>query len=212
MYKKELPEALCRYVENEIIPRYETFDKAHRTDHVRKVIDESMRLAPHYDVDRSMVYVIAGYHDIGLCEGREFHHWVSGRMLLADGHLKEWFTEEQLLVMKEAVEDHRASNRHAPRSIYGRIVAEADRVIDPILTLRRTVQYGLANYPELDVERQYLRFREHLMNKYAEGGYLQLWIPYSDNAVRLAELRELVADEERLHKVFDRLYGEEVGV
>ena len=54
--------------------------------------------------------------------------------------------------MKEAVEDHRASNKHVPRSIYGKIVAEADRIIDPDITLRRTVQYGLSNYPELDKE------------------------------------------------------------
>jgi uncharacterized protein len=32
--------------------------------------------------------------------------------------------------MKEAVEDHRASSSRQPRSIYGKIVAEADRDID----------------------------------------------------------------------------------
>lgn len=31
-----------------------------------------------------MVYVIAAYHDLGLCEGCEFHHIVSGRILFAD--------------------------------------------------------------------------------------------------------------------------------
>ena len=51
-------------------------------------------------------------------------------------------TDEQLLQMKEAIEDHRASNKQAPRTIYGMIVAEADRIIDPEVTLRRTVQYG----------------------------------------------------------------------
>ena len=67
--------------------------------------------------------------------------------------------------MKEAVEDHRASNKHVPRSIYGKIVAEADRIIDPDITLRRTVQYGLSNYPELDKEKQYIRFLTHLKEK-----------------------------------------------
>lgn len=131
-------------------------------------------------------------------------------MLLADERLRTWFSADQLQVMKEAVEDHRASNRHAPRSIYGKIVAEADRVIDPQVTLRRTVQYGLANYPEQDVEAQYVRFRKHLMEKYAEGGYLQLWIPESDNAGKLAELRRLIGDEDRLRTVFDGLYASEL--
>ncbi len=129
--------------------------------------------------------------------------------MLADETLRHWFTDEQLLPMKEAIEDHRASNKQAPRSIYGKIVAEADRIIDPEVTLRRTVQYGLFHYPEMDKEQQYARFRKHLNDKYAEGGYLKLWIPQSDNAERLAELRKLIMDEEELQRVFDELYTNE---
>lgn len=201
-----LPSSLVRYVEQHILPRYAAFDPAHRIDHARHVIDESLKLAEHYPVDAAMVYAIAAYHDIGLCEGREQHHLASGRLLAADERLREWFIPEQQLVMREAVEDHRASNRHTPRSLYGMIVAEADRVIDPHVTLRRTVQYGLDHYPELDREGQYARFRAHLTDKYAEGGYLHLWIPESDNAARLAELRTLIADETRLRQAFDELY------
>lgn len=159
-----------------------------------------------------MVFVIAAYHDLGLCEGREFHHIVSGRMLLADETLRQWFTDGQLLQMKEAIEDHRASNKQAPRSIYGKIVAEADRIIEPEITLRRTVQYGMSHYPEMNKEQQYERFRKHLNDKYAEGGYLKLWIPQSDNAARLAELRQLIANEEELKIVFNELYKEEISV
>ena len=204
-----LPLKLREYIQDRIIPQYANFDKAHQINHVEKVIDESLKLASYYDVDVSMVYVIAAYHDLGLCEGREFHHIVSGRILLEDETLRYWFTDEQLLQMKEAIEDHRASNKQAPRSIYGKIVAEADRIIDPEVTLRRTVQYGLSHYPEMDKEQQYKRFREHLTNKYEEGGYLKLWIPQSDNAGRLAELRKLIANEDELQQVFDKLYIEE---
>lgn len=204
-----LPLKLREYIQDRIIPQYVNFDKAHQINHAEKVIDESLKLASYYDVDVSMVYVIAAYHDLGLCEGREFHHIVSGRILLEDGTLRHWFTDEQLLQMKEAIEDHRASNKQAPRSIYGKIVAEADRIIDPEVTLRRTVQYGLSHYPEMDKEQQYKRFREHLTNKYEEGGYLKLWIPQSDNAGRLAELRQLIADAKRLCRVFNKIYEEE---
>lgn len=203
---------LQQYIEAEIIPHYNGFDKAHRRDHVEKVIAESMALARHYDVDESMVYAIAAYHDLGLCGGRELHHVVSGRILLADARLRQWFSEEQLAVMAEAVEDHRASCGHAPRSIYGRIVAEADRLIDTDVTLRRTVQYGLSHYPEKDRDEQYARFVGHLQEKYAEGGYLKLWIPESANACRLAELRKIIADKEALRKVFDRIYAEETAL
>lgn len=210
-YTNGFPIELREYIEQEIIPQYARFDKAHRTDHVLKVMEESMELAQYYDVDHLMVYVVAAYHDLGLCEGRELHHLVSGKILLADGTLKQRFTKEQLLAMKEAIEDHRASNKQAPRSIYGRIVAEADRIIDPDVTLRRTVQYGLSNYSQLDKEKQYVRFLEHLNHKYAEGGYLRLWIPQSPNARRLKELRQLIANKEELHKVFENIYSEETG-
>ena len=200
---------LCEHIRDRIISQNVNFDMANRIDHVEKVIVESMKLALHYEVNSAMVYTIAAYHDLGLCEGREFHHIVSGKILFADETLWQWFTDDQMLQMKEAIEDHRASNKQAPRSIYGKIVAEADRIIDPEITLRRTVQYGLSHYPEMDKEHQYERFRKHLADKYAEGGYLKLWIPQSDNAGRLAELRQLITNEERIRRVFDQLYEEE---
>lgn len=205
----EIPETLLTYIEQNIIPQYAAFDKAHQVDHARKVIDESLKLAEHYGTNQMMVYTIAAYHDLGLCEGREFHHIVSGKILLADKEMRRWFTEEEMQTMREAVEDHRASNKHTPRSIYGKIVAEADRIIDPQVTLYRTVQYGLSNYPDFDKEQQYERFLQHLAAKYAEGGYLKLWIPESDNAERLAELRQLIIDKSRLRATFDDIYSEE---
>ena len=156
-----------------------------------------------------MVYVIAAYHDVGLVAGRERHHLVSGEMLAADKRLRTWFDERQIQVMREAVEDHRASSDHEPRSLYGKIVAEADRLIDPDVTLRRTVQYGLKHYPKLDKEAQYERFALHLRTKYGEGGYLQLWIKQTDNAARLAQLRRLIGNPPELREHFERLFEEE---
>ena len=198
------------YAEAHIIPLYDGFDKAHRRDHVKMVISQSMALAAQMDVDPDMVYVIAAYHDIGLCEGRERHHAVSAQMLLADNELRKWFTESQLQTMAEAVEDHRASSDHEPRTIYGRLVAEADRQIVPETVIRRTVQYGLAHYPELDKEGHWTRTLEHLHEKYAEGGYLKLWIPESPNAARLAELRALIRDETRLRTLFEQYYSQDL--
>ena len=199
-----------RYIEEQIIPRYTSFDRAHSIDHVRTVIDESLALAEHYDVDRRIVYVTAAYHDLGLCEGRERHHIVSGEIVRADQQLCKWFSGDEIELIACAVEDHRASSDHEPRSIYGRIVAEADRVIDPEITLRRTVQYGLANYPQLDIEGQYARFCAHLQEKYAEGGYLRLWILESKNGARLAELRQLIKNSELLRHTFERLLADEL--
>lgn len=207
---QEIDPTLRTYIETQIIPRYRSFDKAHRTDHVRTVIAQSLRLARHYpEADAGMVYVAAAYHDAGLAGGREHHHLLSGELVASDAALRRWFTPEQLDVIREAVEDHRASSQREPRSIYGRIVAEADRVIDPQTTLRRTVQYGLEQEPELDEAAQYARFRSHLLAKYGDGGYLKLWIPASPNAARLRTLRRLLADEPLLRVTFRKLYRQE---
>lgn len=204
-----IPPNLTHYIETEIIPRYEHFDKAHNLSHVHTVIEESLVLARQYHLNESMAYAIAAYHDTGLCHDRATHHLKSGEIILQDRNLRQWFSEEEINTMKEAVEDHRASTDHEPRSIYGRIVAEADRVIDPIITLRRTVQYGLKQQPEADEEWHYRRFRQHLMEKYAPGGYLKLWFPYSANALRLKELQAIIADEQRLQRAFHQLFAEE---
>ena len=159
---------LHEYIEAHIIPLYRAFDKAHNLDHVAQVIERSLALAKQYGVDIDMAYTIAAYHDLGLCEGRERHHIVSGEILSKDTMLQRWFTPEQIVIMREAVEDHRASNDHEPRSLYGCIVAEADRLIDPDTTLRRTVQYGLKHLIGADREQHYERFCHHLQEKYAQ--------------------------------------------
>lgn len=195
-----------QYIESEIIPRYDNFDAAHGRDHVEYVIAQSLKLAEHYDVDRDMVYVIAAYHDTGLAVERKTHHLESGRIIRSDQSLRQWFNEGQIETMAQAVEDHRASSDHEPRSIYGKIVAEADRQIDPETIIRRTVQYGLSHYPELDREGHWQKMLDHLNEKYAEGGYLRLWIPESDNAGKLKELHEIIKDRDYLESLFDRFY------
>ena len=200
---------LRMYVEAAVLPCYDAFDAAHQREHAVMVIENSLRLAEGMDVDADMVYAIAAYHDVGLCEGRATHHLASGRMMREDVELRRWFGAEQIETMAQAVEDHRASAHDAPRSVYGRIVAEADRNIDVDVIVRRTLQYGLAHYPELDREGHVRRALEHLHEKYGPGGYLKLWIPGSRNERELHRLWRLMEDEDAILRLvcetFDKL-------
>ncbi|MBO4646074.1 MAG: HD domain-containing protein [Bacteroidales bacterium] len=198
---------LREYVEREILPRYDHFDQAHRRDHAWMVIRQSLEMASHLEVDKDMVYAIAAYHDTGLCEGRELHHEASARILRSDRQLRRWFTEEQIETMDDAAEDHRASAKQAPRTVYGRIVAEADRFIDPVTIVRRTVQYGRDHYPDLSREEHFQRMVNHLNEKYGRNGYLKLWFTESPNTARLEKLRQLMGDERTLRGIFDQCYG-----
>ncbi len=201
---------LLTYIETMIIPKYAEFDKGHDIEHVKTVIGESLKLAEKCGVNLDYAYVIAAYHDLGLCEGRELHHIVSGKILEFDIQLRQWFSLEEIKIMKEAIEDHRASSKNPPRSIYGKIVAEADRDIIPLKIIKRTIQYSIKNTPSPDKESHWKHLVEHMKEKYAEGGYIKLWFDNSKNTERLNELRKIIADNKQLRNIFEDLYSKEL--
>lgn len=196
------------FVERQILPRYNAFGESHGLRHVTRVIKNSLRLADVTGADIDMVYVIAAYHDLGMEGPRAIHHLTSGKILIADARLKKWFNADQLKVMKEAVEDHRASSSRQPRSIYGKIVAEADRDIDVHEIFLRAIQYGKENGPDKTVEEHWERFAQHMDEKYSNNGYIKLWIPNSPNEKALKELRNIIEDKKLLRKAFDDIWKE----
>lgn len=210
---------LEKYLHEDIVPRYSSFDMAHREDHALTVIGQVMklldtmpeefiigeRLVRRQDIDRNILLTAAACHDLGLVNGRERHHLDSGEIIRSDGNLRKWFSEEAIETIAQAAEDHRASGKSAPRSIYGMLVAEADRVIEGETIIRRTLQYGLEHYPTLDRSGHIKRAIDHLHEKYGRDGYLKLWIPWSDNAVRLSELQDLMEDPEGIRSETGRI-------
>lgn len=197
---------LMEFVEKQILPRYTAFGESHGLYHVTRVIKNSLELARMLGADINMAYAIAAYHDLGMEGPRAIHHITSGKILTADARLKKWFSPEQIKIMREAVEDHRASASHAPRSIYGKIVAEADRDIDIDTVFTRAIQYGIEHDPEKDKEWQFKRFDNHMEEKYSNNGYIKLWIPHSPNEKKLKELRDIIVNKELLRQYFDKIY------
>ena len=210
-----------RYIFNVIVPKYGEFDSAHKEDHALTVIDQAMLLldgmgpwvnsqenvAPEWlqEVDRNILKMAAACHDLGLINGRERHHLDSGEIIRADRNLQQWFSPEEIELIAQAAEDHRASGKAEPRSIYGKIVAEADRVIEAETIIRRTIQFGHKHYPDLSREEHMERAVAHLKEKYGRGGYLKLWIPWSDNAARLNALQDTIADDDAIHAEVARI-------
>lgn len=198
----EVPASLKDYVEHEILPRHEHYDTAHQPDHIRRVIARAMMLQPS-----SITYTAAAMHDIGIREGREVHHLASGRIIRDCRELRQWFSNDEIELIAQAAEDHRASATSKPRSLLGCIIAEADRDVEPETIVRRTVEYGLSHYPELDREGHWQRTLQHLDEKYSEHGYIKLWLDDSPNAAPLADLRTLIRDHFRLRPLFEEIYA-----
>jgi uncharacterized protein len=200
---------LVAYLHEHIIPIHQTFDQAHREDHVYKVIEHSLDIAKDFEVDNEMVYTIACYHDIGIQFGRSDHHLTGGLFLYDDLNLKSFFSEEKRMIMKEAIEDHRASASNPPRTIYGKIIAEADRDISVDTVFLRTVQFGLKHYPNLSKEEHIERAISHIEEKYGPHGYLKLWLKTKKNEEGLQQIHTLLEDSKRIKCMFEFLYDQE---
>lgn len=211
-----------KYINHSIVPQYARFDAAHREDHAHMVIAQSMKLLDDMEVwlkkqenpdeqwlvkvDRNILKMAAACHDLGLVNGRDRHHLYSGEIIRKDFNLRQWFSEEEIELIAQAAEDHRASGTSTPRSIYGKLVAEADRLIDAETIIRRTIQFGFKHYPKMDKDAHIARAVSHLKEKYGRGGYLKLWIPWSDNATRLNALQDIIADEKAIREVVEHAW------
>ena len=156
-----------------------------------------------------MVYVIASYHDIGHYIDRKKHEIISAEMFMKDEKIKKWFTTEQINTIKDAIEDHRASSNHEPRTIYGRIVSTADRtIIDIDNTIRRSYSYGKRNYVGLSEEEQIERVYQHLTEKYGENGYAKVYLEDKEFDESIKKLRQALSNKEEFIKRVKRVVKE----
>lgn len=188
---------LKQYIENIILPNYKKNDLGHNLDHIRYVIDRSLKFANEVDgVNYDMVYVIAAYHDIGHYIDAKNHEKVSADILLEDMNLRKFFTENEIQTMAEAIYDHRASLQGEPRSIYGKIVSSADRNNTVEACLRRTYTYGKKLDPNATDEELFLRAYDVLTKKFGEDGYAKFYFRDTLYESFLKELRELLKNKE----------------
>ncbi len=172
---KRVNKDLKKYIEENIFPKYDRF-YSHGMIHINNVINNMLMLAEYYDLNIDMAYTIACYHDSGLGIDRENHEYESGKILKEDKELKKYFTEEQIIIMKEAIEDHRGSRKTKPRNIYGECVSDSDRDFDIKLLAKRQLATSLKNYPELkSFDEHFERCHQYICKRINEKGKFNLW-------------------------------------
>ena len=199
-------EGLLEYVEKEIFPLYELNDEAHNFKHINYVIKRSLKFAENIkDINLDMVYTIASYHDIGHHIDHLNHEKVSAEILYKDENLKKYFNKEEINIMKEAIEDHRASATNHPRSIYGKIVSSADRNTLVDKHLERTYLYitkDMNNLGDIIIDAI-----GHTIKKFGEEGYGAHKMYFEDKEYDefLREIRELTNNEKAFTKRFKKV-------
>ena len=190
---------LKKYIEENVFPEYSKNEKGHSIDHIKYVIDRSFELVKEnkLDVNDDMVYVIAAYHDIGHHIDSKTHEKISADIMSKDKNLSKFFNEEELITIKEAIEDHRASSDSEPRSIYGKIVSSADRNIAIEDCYSRTYSYGKKLDPSATDEELFERAHKVLVKKFGEGGYAKFFFKDKKYEKFLKDLRKLLSDKEK---------------
>ena len=190
---------LKKYIENNIFPIYEKNEKGHGIEHIKYVIKRSFELVKenNLDVNYDMVYTIASYHDIGHHIDSKTHEIISADIMSKDKNLEKYFSNQELVIIKEAIEDHRASAKDDPRSIYGRIVSSADRNNNVEDCLRRTYTYGKKLNPNATDEELFQRAYDVLVNKFGEDGYAKFYFKDNNYENFLKEIRLLLKDKEK---------------
>ena len=182
----EIGDGLKKYVEEEIFPRYERF-YSHGMLHIKSVIDNNLMLAKYYDLNLEMAFVVAAFHDLGLSANRETHEKESGKILASEVKLKKFFNDEQITIMKEAVEDHRVSRKTRPRNFYGECLSDADRDFEIEILAKRQLATSIKNYPDLETgEEHFERCYEYICRRLNNEGHFNLW---TNNPI-LVERRE----------------------
>ncbi len=194
----EINNFLKEYIEKNIFPEYEKNEQAHGISHIEYVIDRSIKFANTIpDINYNIVYTVAAYHDIGHHIDSKKHEIISAEIMYRDDKLKDFFTEEERKIIKEAIEDHRASSKHEPRSIYGKIVSTADRNNTVESCLRRSYSYNKKLHPEYNDEQIFEECHYHLNDKFGEKGYAKFFFKDEEYENFLKEIRKLLSNKNK---------------
>ncbi len=191
---------LVNYVEENIFPIYETFDKGHDVNHIKAVIDRALELYSYLNdssININVLYISAALHDIGILVERKNHALHSQEFVLSCGELRNFFSEEEIKIIGEAVADHSTSKGIEPRSIYGKIVCDADKDNDIYTSLMRAYEYTKNYYPDYTEEECINNVYNQLVFKFGESGKVKFWIN-SDKQIDFKKTMNKIANDKEL--------------
>lgn len=193
------------YIKTKILPQYEKNDKGHGIEHIRYVTERCFRFAEQFDnINTDMLYAIAAFHDVAHHIDKKNHETLSAKIFYEDENMKAFFSDEERLIIKEAIEDHRASANHTPRSDYGKIISSADRSTDVEDFLRRTHAYTLKHQPECTEEEMLERAYLHTKEKYGSEGYAKHYVKDEEYNAFREKINLLLSDR----ALFEEYYKE----
>lgn len=217
---------LIKYITSNVFPRYEANGESHGISHITKVIQRSFEIGDEYEeshpdeppFNADMVYIIAAYHDLGDHVDRRRHHIISGEMMMADTGLDKFITPQEKVIIKEAVEDHRASKKNEPRTIYGRLVLTADRNNELDEFFKRRLRTSSERNPEFSKQEILDEVYDSSKRKFGRDSGYALdkpgYLPSKKLRAHFEALTNLLDDEQEFKRCaseyYNSLYGQDV--
>ena len=200
--RKEVKE----YIQTKIKPLYKTFDKAHSISHFNFVTKNCVEYAKQLiekglDINLEIAYVVGALHDVGISIEREGHAKHSGRIVRNDKDLKSLYLEDEIEIIAQAVEDHSSHLEYEPRSIYGKIVADADRNNSVYLVFSRPLKFSLKHESGNDRQTHINTAYEFVKKKFGRNGYVKYWLDIPNTTKEQQTIWELI-DNEKYCKLY----------
>ena len=202
--------ALKKYIQNNIMPKYELNDKGHNKDHIDFVLKRAFEITNNYDINFDILYTSVSYHDIACHINREKHEILSAEIAYNDEFLKEFFSKEELEIIKEAIEDHRASSSSIPRNIYGKILSSADRKVSIKNYLVSSLFFGQTDIDKVDMEQAIEQSYNHAIKKFGKEGYATNKFYVEDTRYKkfLNDLQYLIDNKEEFYRLAKIVFNE----
>lgn len=201
---------LKEYIEKEILSQYHLNDKGHNKKHIEFVLKRAMEISKGYDIDYNILYVCVCFHDIACHINRELHEILSAQVAFKDKYLNNFFNNNEMNIIKEAIEDHRASSNNTPRSIYGKILSSADRKVDIKTYFISSLFFKATDISKVDMEEAIEKSYKHAIDKFGKNGYATKKFYVEDKRYQkfLSDLQCLIDNKDEFYKVAEVVFNE----
>ena len=194
---------LKEYIENNIMPIYDLNDKGHNKNHIEFVLKRAFEISKDYDINYNILYVCVCFHDIACHINRELHEILSAETAFNDKYLNNFFTDYEIIIIKEAIEDHRASSNNIPRNIYGKILSSADRKVDIKTYFVSSLFFKVTDISKVNMEEAIEKSYNHAIDKFGKNGYATKKFYVDDKRYQkfLNDLQYLIDNKKEFYEV-----------
>ena len=206
----KIDNTLKEYINDKILPKYDLNDKGHNKNHIEYVLRRALEISKGCSIDYNKLYTCVYFHDIACHINREEHEILSADIAYKDAFLNNFFSNNEMVIIKEAIEDHRASSNRIPRNIYGKILSSSDRNVSIKDFFVSSLFFKVSNINSLDMNKAIENSYNHAIDKFGKNGYAVNKIYVDDKKYKkfLNNLQHLIDNKDEFYELAKLVFDE----